>query len=90
MVAKELATKSREQDRLAIEARSRANEAAYDGFNRKLLNRWKVRPLISDLGNGDVLCTGAPNSLIPCHHEVLSVVHARTAPSVHAWCLLCV
>ena len=40
--------KSREQDRLAVEARSRANEAAYDGFNRKLLNRWKVRPFISE------------------------------------------
>lgn len=34
--------KSREQDRLAAEARARANEVAYDGFNRKLLNRWKV------------------------------------------------
>ena len=34
--------KSREQDRLAAEARLRANEAAYDGFNRQLLNRWKV------------------------------------------------
>ena len=48
VVAKELAMKSREQDRLAVEARSRANEAAYDGFNRKLLNRWKVRPFISE------------------------------------------
>ena len=34
--------KSREQDRLAAEARLRANEAAYGGFNRQLLNRWKV------------------------------------------------
>ena len=42
VVARELAMKSREQDRLAAEARACANEAAYDGFNRKLLNRWKV------------------------------------------------
>ena len=39
--------KSREQDRLATEARLRANGAAYDGFNRKLLNRWKVWPSTS-------------------------------------------
>ena len=39
--------KSREQDRLAAEARARANEAAYDGFNRKLLNRWKVVHLVA-------------------------------------------
>ena len=41
-VARELGMKSREHDRLAVEARARANGAAYDGFNRKLLNRWKV------------------------------------------------
>ena len=80
--------KSREQDRLAVEARSRANEAAYDGFNRKLLNRWKVRPVISDLGNGVTLCIGAPVSSISVHCEVLSVVHAMNMPSVHAWSLL--
>lgn len=43
-IARELANKSREHDRLAAEARSRANETAYDGFNRNLLNRWKVCP----------------------------------------------
>ena len=37
--------KSREHDRLAVEARARANGVAYDGFNRQLLNRWKVRHL---------------------------------------------
>lgn len=90
MVAKELAMKSREQDRLAVEARSRANEAAYDGFNRKLLNRWKVRLFISDLGKGHILHMGAPISSDSSLHEVLSVVHAMNAPSVHAWCLRCV
>ncbi len=44
-VARELGMKSREHDRLAVEARARANGVAYDGFNRQLLNRWKVRHL---------------------------------------------
>ena len=44
-VARELGMKSREHDSLAGEARARANGAAYDGFNRKLLNRWKVHHL---------------------------------------------
>jgi hypothetical protein len=41
-LARELLNKCREHDKLAVEARSRANEAAFDGSNRSLLNRWKV------------------------------------------------
>ena len=42
-LARELANKCREHDQLAAEARARANGAAFDGHNRSLLNRWKVR-----------------------------------------------
>ncbi|EIE25471.1 hypothetical protein COCSUDRAFT_40707 [Coccomyxa subellipsoidea C-169] len=41
-LARELVNKCREHDKLAVEARFRANEAAFDGSNRNLLNRWKV------------------------------------------------
>lgn len=41
-VARELLNKCREHEKLALEARYRANEAAFDGSNRNLLNRWKV------------------------------------------------
>lgn len=44
-LARELVNKCREHDKLAVEARFRANEAAFDGSNRNLLNRWKVRGL---------------------------------------------
>lgn len=46
-LARELVNKCREHDKLAVEARFRANEAAFDGSNRNLLNRWKVRVLHS-------------------------------------------
>ena len=42
-LAQELAYKCKEHDQLAADARCRANAVAFDGFNRSLLNRWKVR-----------------------------------------------
>lgn len=42
-LARELVNKCREHEKLAVEARFRANEAAFDGSNCNLLNRWKVR-----------------------------------------------
>ncbi|CAL8460679.1 g210 [Coccomyxa elongata] len=41
-LARELVNKCREHEKLAVEARFRANEAAFDGSNCNLLNRWKV------------------------------------------------
>ncbi len=79
-LARELANKSREHEQLAAEARVRANETAFDGHNRSLLNRWKAR-LPHSLNPPS--CTPLTHSACPlpsvsrCHLALLPVSCVR-------------